>query len=551
MYLAFCANDAYIDYTAITLYSLLQHNQQRHITAYVLSSDISEYHEHKLKKLETIFSNVTIEIVKVEASAFDGLPLNRSHIQRLEVYFRMSLTRLLPESVEKVLYLDSDILVQGDLSPLYDTDLDDYYIAGVCEPNSEGAFEYRRGIGVNTPEIYVNSGVLVMNLKKMRHDDIEQHLFKTGQEIKDKIILQDQDIINVALQGYIKPMPTIYNYGTMEREADSVPLKDVVIVHYTLYKPWENQGYDYWYNHETFNKYRKVQKEYLQAVEPLVSIIVPVTGNFENLTKCFDSICQQTYKNIELILSGHSQYNLGAFMDKYPNMQMISTDKETVEENAISGLLKATGKYVTIVYDNSWIDANYIFYLQKSLSEENGDIAMTGFTHFVSERGVFEYFDEEFSEDSQLKTKMLLENLQTLRWVEKYRNHQIFGKLYTNDIIRKALALYKGGYTSIFAHLCYFVAESLVIAKSRLYMIQDDLAFASVRQEKKMVEDIASVREYLNLMGLRGYVIEHYFEFYLELLYQYRIITQDEKLDDLSDYISTLIDEGELMKRLV
>ncbi|WP_330849102.1 glycosyltransferase, partial [Streptococcus suis] len=68
------------------------------------------------------------------------------------------------------------------------------------------------------PTYYFNSGVLLMDLKKIREDKIESLLFECGHTIKDKIRLQDQDIINVALEGKIKSLDPIYNYGYMERQ---------------------------------------------------------------------------------------------------------------------------------------------------------------------------------------------------------------------------------------------------------------------------------------------------------------------------------------------
>ncbi|WP_330847969.1 glycosyltransferase family 8 protein, partial [Streptococcus suis] len=91
----------------------------------------------------------------------------------LETYFRILLPSQLPE-LDRILYLDCDILVKGSLNPLWESDLTHHYLAGVNELDMlHDNSDYRQKIGFTPQDIYVNAGVLLFNLELMRQDKIE------------------------------------------------------------------------------------------------------------------------------------------------------------------------------------------------------------------------------------------------------------------------------------------------------------------------------------------------------------------------------------------
>lgn len=134
-----------------------------------------------------------------------------SHITR-PTYYRLMLPALLNE--DKCIYLDTDTIILSDLQALFDTPLDDYYIAGVWHP---GIIFYRweetvcRNARIPDASQYVNAGVLIMNLAQMRRD-------KVMERFMDAIPLcmpsQDQDIINHVCYGKIALLPLKYNVLT-------------------------------------------------------------------------------------------------------------------------------------------------------------------------------------------------------------------------------------------------------------------------------------------------------------------------------------------------
>lgn len=405
MNIAFTVSDNYIDYMGTTLLSILKHNKEEAITVYLLTTAISPYSLFKLKRLEKDYEQLTIKVRVVDASQFDNLPLNRSHITRPEVYFRMAFPSLLPE-VDKILYLDSDLLVKKDLTTLWHTDLEGNYMAAVSEPPSEGGFDYRKSIGMRQPELYFNSGVLLMDLKKMRNDGIEKRLLACGQEIKDKILLQDQDIINVALEGQIKPIDIIYNYGYMERQANLRSDDELVIIHFSLEKPWDTSLDVPEYNRQAVNDYLAHYQTYRSMIEPLISVIVPLTGNTQELKKTLSSIAEQTYKNIDCLLldfgtSDSYQEILAAYRPHLPALRIYRFDPEDSSRTLELGFKLAMGDYLTTIVANDWVDKDYLATLYRLLMEEQATTSLCLASFFNWEDQIFRFYPEVSLSDNQ------------------------------------------------------------------------------------------------------------------------------------------------------
>ena len=126
-------------------------------------------------------------------------------------FIRIYLVELLPQNIEKILYLDCDTLVCKDIRKLWNTDLSQYLVAGVLDCMDKN---YINKIGLDNSDIYINSGVLLFNLINMRKYDLED---KFEQIIKEKgqyFKYPDQDAINIVMNKHIKTIPMEYNLIT-------------------------------------------------------------------------------------------------------------------------------------------------------------------------------------------------------------------------------------------------------------------------------------------------------------------------------------------------
>ena len=121
---------------------------------------------------------------------------------------RLLLPELLPE-LDKILYLDCDIIVRQDLAKLWDqTELGDHYLAAVYEAAIEGQAERFRALGCD-PAKYFNSGFLLMNLAKMREEKVTEKLLEACRV--PYLEFPDQDALNQVCQGRVLPLSPLYN----------------------------------------------------------------------------------------------------------------------------------------------------------------------------------------------------------------------------------------------------------------------------------------------------------------------------------------------------
>lgn len=233
--IAFCINDGYTPQLAVVLTSIMK-NTTRNVVAYVLSSDMSDSSKQKLNKLKLFFKKLTINFIAVSDAKLRALPRTIDYIS-VETYYRYLIPELLPE-LDKILYLDADIIVRGDITPLYDFDISDYYIAGANDLWVHDT-KYKGKIGFAQNELYVNAGVLLMNLRKMRAEKMAQTLIQETTKLAGKIQYQDQDVLNIVCRGHVAEFDSIYNYTSHNIYDERAKLNSAVIIHYTgPKKPW-------------------------------------------------------------------------------------------------------------------------------------------------------------------------------------------------------------------------------------------------------------------------------------------------------------------------
>ncbi len=236
MNIAFCVNDAYFGQLAVTITSILENNKNSKINFYVFSSDFSDSNKDKIQKIIDYYKNATVTFVDVDRDRFKDLKLNLGYIT-VESYYRYVIAELLP-AVDKIIYMDADIAINGDMSGLWNIDVSDYYSTGAKDLYIE-KINHKKKIGFAEYDIYVNSGVMLLNLDKIRKDNMVEKLFTITIESQDVIAYQDQCAINIAFKGGIKEMDSIYNIAGSNRKIEKDKVKDAVIIHYTgSKKPW-------------------------------------------------------------------------------------------------------------------------------------------------------------------------------------------------------------------------------------------------------------------------------------------------------------------------
>ena len=241
-------NNAYAPYAAAAIHSLTQYcNKKRYYRVIILHDGLSWVSRIRLRSLVT--KNVAIQFKKITHSLY--LRSVIAYCTRRQkgagdffssavYYYRAFIPRLFP-LYEKAVYIDSDTILRGDVGELFDMDLSDgedgYALAATIDPKVTVIKEFReyvdKAVGVRHEE-YVNSGVLLMDLKKMRKIKYLSQMIDLIQEYDADLVAPDQDYLNVILKGKIKFLPPEWN---MEPAEEMPP--NAKLIHYNLFnKPW-------------------------------------------------------------------------------------------------------------------------------------------------------------------------------------------------------------------------------------------------------------------------------------------------------------------------
>lgn len=244
----FTIDDSYAPFLAVALNSAIKNSDpQRNYKAIVLYQDLSADNISRLQSLQT--ENFKIELMPIRANmeALDDRMSNRLRCDyfTLTIYFRLFIPSMFPQ-YDKGIYIDSDIVLTDDIAKMFDIDIGENYI-GACNDLSIADIPplvayTEKAVGVNAKE-YINSGVLLMNLKKMRDDDLEGHFLALLNKYHFDSIAPDQDYLNAMCNGKIYYLEE--KWDTMPNDAKPM-LTETSLIHYNLFsKPWCYDGIQY------------------------------------------------------------------------------------------------------------------------------------------------------------------------------------------------------------------------------------------------------------------------------------------------------------------
>ena len=229
-------DDKYAMHCASAVASMIDnHKSEEKLEFFILNSAISKKSQSRLEKLGNTKVS-SLKLINVNPLDFKNCPLPENMHFSLETYFRLKLPDFFPD-FDKVLYIDCDVTVLGDVKELWELDIAGVY-AAVCE-DIVPVEHLREFIG---DFANFNAGVMVINLKKWREDRISQKCFDFIEHHSEKIFFVDQDVLNSMLIPKINYFPRFWNLEYM-------PLNDVVsglyseqeirlIHHISRMKPW-------------------------------------------------------------------------------------------------------------------------------------------------------------------------------------------------------------------------------------------------------------------------------------------------------------------------
>ena len=269
--IAVCFDAGFVMPTGVMLYSACVNTPDTDIDFHlVMDESVSEKDKEALVKTIELFAGKRALFYDISSQTYINFPFcNKDRLTR-STYIRLFLTEILPQSVEKILYLDGDCIVRHSLLPLWNIDISTYAIGAVFDV-SEGDIEYYNRLRYPMALGYFNAGVALINLAYWRQigapklfaDYLEQH--------SDRVKHEDQDVMNVIFKDKKLFIPAKYNlqiffcwkgtpwwdYWKHENEL-SEAFEDPSIIHFTGEdKPWIVHRRAVTPYSSTFYKYQK------------------------------------------------------------------------------------------------------------------------------------------------------------------------------------------------------------------------------------------------------------------------------------------------------
>ncbi len=206
MNIAYACDNNFVDVMCVSIMSFNDHNCDANI--YILDCGIEDVNKQKILELCSRKNAVFFIDAKKTLDGLDyNLNLDRGSIA---AYARLFIGSVLPQKVDKVLYIDCDTLVNDSLKELYEMKLNDNVLGGVRDAFS---FLNKKVFGLGRGEIFINSGVLLINLDAYRKKEIEVKITELLNK-QESIFQGDQGIINSIIRGQIKEIPLRYNVQT-------------------------------------------------------------------------------------------------------------------------------------------------------------------------------------------------------------------------------------------------------------------------------------------------------------------------------------------------
>lgn len=261
IHIAFCTDKNYVMPTGVAMISVCENNRDEKICFHMVINvgDVTPSSDLILPELRKIAEQYNALYNEYYVTSCDLNKFGNSKVSHISLttYARFFFPDLLPLSIEKVIYIDGDVCVNESLRDLWHTPLTDYCpLAAV--PDVHGYSAVRRlTISYDSSEIYYNAGVLLINLKCWRDNNIAEKCIAYGKEKAGSLPMMDQDVINAVLGPQIKRLSFRYNFISLlffEPELYwMIPYEDVeeirhlketwspVIIHYgTPNKPWKD-----------------------------------------------------------------------------------------------------------------------------------------------------------------------------------------------------------------------------------------------------------------------------------------------------------------------
>lgn len=273
-----------------------------HADIYILANGLTNHSITRLQSLEQKY-DLQLHLIDV-GDRFQDFPVGPNW--SAATYYRLGLSSFLPSTVDRVLYVDIDVIFNRDAFAMYQTEMGDALIAGVFTTEHLSSDTFRRWekeMELPHDSIYINAGVILYNLSKIREEHFEKHVLEYAVQHISSLTWQDQDIINKCYQERILLLHPMWNIcepaiwqirwngvkkftnNPLQEEELLEAVKHPGIIHYWgVPKPWHPDSIRHDYG--LFNKYWKISTFSDKIKEKKMN-----SNNFRMLSSYFKCTC--------------------------------------------------------------------------------------------------------------------------------------------------------------------------------------------------------------------------------------------------------------------
>jgi lipopolysaccharide biosynthesis glycosyltransferase len=300
-------DDKYAKPLVTMLNSLFKHNKACTYNIFVLSLNVSD--ENK-KQISTWIHQKghNIHYIDIKKATLEKFPLKETETISKATYLRLFIPELLPQNINKVLYLDVDIIINKNLTELYDSNIEHFALAAIEDaPNSSIIAQEI------SPTPYFNAGVLLLNLNYLRDIHFTTQALQFIQANHNKIIFHDQDVLNAMLHDKCLLLPIQWNaLGCFFLNPPIIQksrisqlqqaLNDPAVIHFSgSIKPWHLGCQHplkrlYSENVPKIKTYHNISKYEMLCTFPRYQQLLFIIHCPNRLTKAIDYIATKTWK---------------------------------------------------------------------------------------------------------------------------------------------------------------------------------------------------------------------------------------------------------------
>lgn len=263
----YAIDDGYAKFVSVSIKSLIDNASKDYsYDINVIYENLSKENASRLKSLETDDVKIILTQMNQNLSMITDKLGNRlrEYTFTLTIFFRIFIPCMFPK-YDRCIYIDADTVISGDISKLYNEEIGENYLGCIIDKstidNETLATYFEEVVGIPRDK-YINSGVLLMNCKKLRERKIDEKFLRLYTKYGFDVIAPDQDYINAMCYGNIKYLSDIYDAMPNPNNKE---VENPVIIHYNLFlKPWQYMNVQY---KDYFWKYARLTPFYDEILE--------------------------------------------------------------------------------------------------------------------------------------------------------------------------------------------------------------------------------------------------------------------------------------------